>query len=72
MKIEMRGIARRLLSVTMCGTLLLGTAIGAGALPAQSSRQISSSDLARDNLSHVAAPAGDIKAVLLKDSGLDG
>ncbi len=43
-----------------------------GSLFAQSSRPVPvpSSDLARENLSHVSASAAEIKAVLLKDSGL--
>jgi len=50
--------------------LLVG--VGGASLFAQSSRIASdvSSDLARENLSHVAASAAELKAVLLKDAGL--
>jgi protein involved in polysaccharide export with SLBB domain len=51
---------------------VIAAAFGAGALFAQSNRSAPepSSDLARENLSHVSASAAELKAVLLKDSGL--
>ena len=39
-------------------------------VPAQNYQRMQSSDLARENLSRVAASAGEIKPLLLKDSGL--
>ncbi len=67
------GTARRAL-VVLCNALWLAIAIGLSALPSpaqdQTRKQVSSSDLTRENLSQVAASAGDIKAVLLKNSGL--
>jgi len=53
---------------------LLALALSLGAIPAvaQSSRPapVSSSDLARENMSHVSASAAELKAVLAQDAGL--
>ena len=65
--------AKRSLTIVVCLAMGLGTAI-LNETPAraqnQNSRPLQSSDLAKENLSRVAASAGDIKPVLLKDSGL--
>ncbi|MGH9691187.1 MAG: SLBB domain-containing protein [Candidatus Acidiferrales bacterium] len=72
-KKESIGTARRAM-VVLCNALWLAIAISLSTFPSpaqdQTGKQISSSDLVRENLSQVAASAGDIKAVLLKDSGL--
>ncbi len=51
---------------------LIALALGCSAMFAQTQRStpIPSSDLGRDNLSRVAASATELKAVLIKDSGL--
>jgi polysaccharide export outer membrane protein len=56
-----------------CAALLL--AVGCSAVRAQdrastSSTVVQGSELGRDNLTHVAASAADVKAVLVKDTGL--
>ena len=52
--------------------LALAVSIGAGPLMAQSNRpaSVSSSDLARENMSHVSASSAELKAVLAQDAGL--
>jgi polysaccharide biosynthesis/export protein len=65
--------ARRWLTIVVCAAMALGSA-AMGATPAfaqgQMARYTQSSDLARENQSRVAASAGEIKPLLLKDSGL--
>ena len=65
--------AKRSLTIAVCVAMGLGTAI-LNETPVraqnQNSRPLQSSDLAKENLSRVAASAGEIKPVLLKDSGL--
>ena len=65
--------AKRSLTIVVCLAMGPGTAI-LSETPAraqnQNSRPLQSSDLAKENLSRVAASAGEIKPVLLKDSGL--
>ena len=65
--------AKRSLTIVVCLAMGLGTAI-LNETPAraqnQNSRPLQSSDLAKENLSRVAASAGEIKPLLLKDSGL--
>jgi polysaccharide biosynthesis/export protein len=65
--------AKRTLAIVVCAAMGLGTAI-LNEAPAkaqnQNSRPVQSSDLARENQSRVAASAGEIKPLLLKDSGL--
>src|SRR5258707_1064253 len=61
--------ALRLLCVACCLALAC-TAARSQDRAATSSNVVQSSELGRDNLSHVAASAADVKAVLLKDTGL--
>src|SRR6266849_10714834 len=61
--------ALRLLGVACCLALAC-TAARSQDRAATSSNVVQSSELGRDNLSHVAASAADVKAVLLKDTGL--
>ena len=76
---EFASSAKQGVTIILGMVLWLGMAIGFGGPSAQAqdrqtqndaARQISQSDLASENLSQVAASAGDIKAVLLKDAGL--
>ncbi len=73
-KRELVAEAKRALTIVVCVAMGLGAEI-AGQTSAfaqtQNVRPVqSSSELARENLSRVAASAGDIKPILLKDSGL--
>lgn len=70
---------KRSLTVVVCLAMALGTALAGGTSAFaqnqypqnQNVRSMQpSSDLARENLSHVAASAGEIRPILLKDSGL--
>jgi hypothetical protein len=65
--------AKRALTMVLCAAIALGTAL-LGGVPAsaqnQNPRPMQSSDLARENQSRVDASAGEIKPILLKDSGL--
>jgi hypothetical protein len=73
MKRHLVAEAKRSLTIVVCLAIGLGTAI-LNETPAraqnQNSRPLQSSDLAKENSSRVAASAGEIKPVLLKDSGL--
>jgi polysaccharide biosynthesis/export protein len=63
--------AQRSLTIVLCLAMGLGTAIVSPAQAQnQNARMAQSSDLARENQKRVAAAAGDIKPLLLKDSGL--
>src|SRR5258708_18959599 len=67
------GLSRFLGKGFACVVLLF--AVGCSAVRAQdrastSSTVVQGSELGRDNLTHVAASAADVKAVLLKDTGL--
>ena len=65
--------AKRAITIVLCTAMGLGTAM-LSATPAltqtQNPRFVQSSDLAIENQSRVAASAGEIKPVLLKDGGL--
>ena len=73
MKRTLVGEAKRRLAIMLCLAMGAGTAI-LSETPAraqnQNSRPMQFSDLASENLSRVAASAGEIKPLLLKDSGL--
>ncbi len=73
MKRNLVAEAKRRLAIVLCLAMGAGTAI-LSETPAraqnQNSRPLQSSDLAKENLSRVAASAGEIKPLLLKDSGL--
>src|ERR1700691_3188873 len=64
---------KRMFSIALCMALCVGTATNFE-LPLEAQNQntqaTSNSDLARQNLSLVAASAGEIKPILLKDAGL--
>jgi polysaccharide export outer membrane protein len=74
MKRQLIAEATCALAIVVCVALGLVTAIVGGASPTfaqdQNQRPMPSADLARENQSRVAASAGEIKPLLLKDSGL--
>ena len=64
---------KRALTIVVCAAMGLGSALlsePSGLAQTQNMRSMQTSDLARENDSHVAASAAEIKPLLIKDSGL--